>query len=274
MMAPLTQTKTMLKTRLRKLRNLPRPSPGALALLLVLLAAVLVAYLNYQFWHYTEWRVAVMRDSGGYIDWYALRTPGYPAFLSLVKWLSGNLHWAGLAQLNLLLLSYLALAYHFARLLNSRACGVVLLLLLCGIVPLINLSSHIMTETLFTAMICLHLASLCFYLRRRSLLAAVFVGATVFLICIVRPNGLPFAASLLLLAAMNPTPPRSVREKGHGSAAANDAALRRPADCHGPIAFGLGQQDGLWRFHLAADWRADCRRLCGAFVAGRRRCGD
>ena len=188
-------------------RGWPRLSAGGLGWLLALGAAGALAYFNLLFWGYTEWRVALTNDSGGYVGWYPLRTPGYTTFLRLVEWLSGSLHWTGVVQLNLLLLSYLALAYHFARLLGSWASGAALFLLLCGILPLVNLASHIMTEAVFASMICLHLAALCFYLRRRSLLAAAWVGATVFLICIVRPNGLPFAASLLLLAAMPAHPP-------------------------------------------------------------------
>ena len=188
----------------------PRLSADAAACLvqcaLACTALGLAAYLNFLFWHFTEWRLALTNDSGGYVGWYPLRQPGYTAFLRLVEWLSGNLRWAGLAQLNLLLLAYILLAYHFARLVNSKVCGLALLLLLGGILPLLNLASHIMTEAPFAAMVCLHLASLCCYLRRRSLLAAFWVGATVFLIFIVRPNGLPFAASLLLLALLPPPP--------------------------------------------------------------------
>ena len=236
--------------------------------LLAGLVVGVLAYINYVFWFYTEYRVGLRHDSSQYISWYWLRTPGYPAFISALSGLTGELRWLGVVQLNLLLAAYCALAYQFGRLVDNRVAGIILFLLLSGIVPLIHFSSLILTEALFAAMICLHLAALCCYLRRRTLWAATCIGATVFLIYILRPNGLPFAASLLLLIIYPPTPQN--QGKGHShDAGGQGAAGRGPAHRPGPAALGLGLQTPLWWLLLAHIRRLSSGWLCGPLAARR-----
>lgn len=169
---------------------------GAIAFALV--AAGLIVYVNVLFWFYTQWTAALHADSWMYIGWHPLRTAGYPAIIRVVFRLTDDLRWLSVVQLNALLLSYIVLAYAFARL-TSRAYGLGVMLLLFCIVPLISLSQNIATESMFVSMICLHLAALCCYLRRQTARMAFYLGSTLIVMYLIRPNGLPFFATLALL---------------------------------------------------------------------------
>ena len=168
-----------------------------------LLVAVAIAYINALFWHYTEYQLALARDSVSYLETGPMRQPGYAALAALVRYLGGDLRWTGVLQLNLLLLSFAALGHGFGRLAGSRWLGVALTLLLCGLLPLVNIAQYFLTETMFTTAICLQLAALCHYLRAHALgrgvaWPAVAMGAALSLAYIVRPAALPFAALLAL----------------------------------------------------------------------------
>ena len=169
----------------------------------------MTAYVNVLFWLYTEYRVGFFLDSAHYLTWHPMRAPGYPAFIELVMALGGDLRWLGVAQLNLLLLSFLALSYGFARLTQSRAMGLALMLLLYGLAPLVRHANIVLAEAVFAALICLHLAALCCYLRRAGAGSALAIGVTAALAFMVRPNGIVLAATplLLLLPAHISTPP-------------------------------------------------------------------
>ena len=206
------------------------------AVLLSLAAVAMLAYINCLFGFYTQYRIGLVGDSEGYVAWYPLRTPGYPAFIHALLALTGDLRWLGVVQLNLLLCSFLALSYGFGHLTGSRLAGLAALLLLCTLLPLVKFSMLVMTESVFAAFICFHLAALCFCLRRTSVLPALCLGATLPLLYMVRPGGALFAAGLLLLF----TPPRKSRRKQ--GAAQTAGGGRRPADCGRTPADGVNQQ--------------------------------
>ena len=175
-------------------------------LFFALLAVGLAAYVNCLFWYYTEYRVGFTLDSTHYLSWHPMRPPGYPAFVELLMAVTGDLRWLGVAQLNLLLLSFLILCWSFARLTRSRVLGLALMALLCGMAPLIRHANLVLSETVFAAMVCLHLAALCFCLRRGGALPALSLGATAALAFMVRPNGVVFMATPLLLLLFTPPP--------------------------------------------------------------------
>ena len=182
--------------------------PLECALAPVAVAAAL-AYINWLFWHYTEYQIMVVLDSASYLQAGPMRQMGYSALAGLVKWLGGDLRWIGVLQLNLLLLSFVALGHGFGRLAGSRLLGLALTLLLCGLLPLVKVAEYFLTEAVFTSAICLQLAALCHYLRGHSMqesgtqgagtsLPAFAMGASLALAYLVRPAALPFAALLAL----------------------------------------------------------------------------
>ena len=177
------------------------------AILLGALVAALLVYFNYLFWIDTRYRVDIFYDSAGYLNWYPLRMPGYPAFLHIVHAITGDLRWLGVTQLNLLLLSFVALSYGFGRLTGSRLAGSAVFLLLFMAMPLLESATWALTEAVFVALICFHLAALCFYLRRPAVLPAVYIGATIGLIYMTRPNGVSFAVAAFLRWIVAPTTP-------------------------------------------------------------------
>ena len=187
----------MLRITLRKPTDIP-------LILTIVVAAGFVAYINYLFQHYTGYRIGLNPDSGSYIEWAPWRTPGYPALIHLIHALTGDLRWLGVVQLNLFLLSIITLADAFGRLMNSRYGGIALMVLLFGTMPVIVFSQWIMTETFFTSLVCFHLAAVCHYMRGERRISAVFIGLTVALIYLVRPAGLPFAATIPFLLLLCP----------------------------------------------------------------------
>ena len=180
-----------------------------MAALIIGLVVGMFVYINYLFWRYTQWTVAAGADTASYWIFQPHRTVGYPVFIRFVFHLTGDLNWLGVIQLNLLLLSYAVLSYGFARLTN-RVCGVILFCLWLCIMPLIQHSQIIATESIFAAMICLHMAAVCFYLRQQTALMAFFVGLSAVGVYFIRPNGLPFMASLVFLALVLPRSRRQI----------------------------------------------------------------
>ena len=176
-----------------------RWSAGNGAALFALFAAGLLAYINTLFGAYTGFHTTLTPDSAIYIRWHPYRTPGYPAFAHAVHFLTGDIRWVGVAQLNLALLSFVALAWGLGHLTRSRFAALASLPLLFGLLPVIVVAMQLWAETLFTALVCFHLTGLCFYLRRPSSKAAACISGTVALIYLARPAGLPFAATLPLL---------------------------------------------------------------------------
>lgn len=229
-----------------------------------LAVAALVIYVNALFWVYTEYRVGVTGDSGGYLGWYPLRGPGYSAFLHLLHWLLGDLRYLGVLQLNLLLLSFGALAYGFGRLTASRWAALALLLLLCMLMPLMLMSAWIANEAVFGALVCFHLAALCCHLRRPSILALVCIGTTIALIYILRPAGLPFAATALALLWFTPLPENTGpgEGKGRGLAMSRTGIL---ASLGLPVLAGLLL---LGAINQAAHGRFSVRLQGGVFLLG------
>ena len=183
----------------RWLRAARRRGADNSAVLFAIFAAGLFVYINCIFGFYTEFQTRLTPDSALFAQWSPWRTPGYPAFIHAVHSLTGDFRWLGVAQLNLLLLSFVALAWGMGHLARSRLAALTALLLLFGLKPLIASSMYLLNGTLLAALICFLMTGFCCYLRRPSSKAAACISGTVALIYLLRPAGLPFAATLPLL---------------------------------------------------------------------------
>lgn len=139
-------------------------------------------------------------DSAGYIDWSPIRSPGYPAFLELVGWLNPDLSAVFWFQSPLLVLATSFMAAATGRLAERRWIAVALALSVFLLIPLWNWSGQVRPEVLFIALVQVFLgATACLLATSRvgwAWLAGVALGATV----LVRPVGMAFLPSLLLVA--------------------------------------------------------------------------
>ncbi|HVI04923.1 MAG TPA: hypothetical protein VM711_02370, partial [Sphingomicrobium sp.] len=130
-------------------------------------------------------------DSAEYLYFDPSRTVGYPAFLWVVKTVTGKVGLAVPMQMLVLAGSLLALGWSFHRFVGRPAVSFVFYLLLVAQAGMWFLSDFLMTEALATALVALWCAELLRLTRepfagRRYLLIALSALATM-----VRPSLLP-----------------------------------------------------------------------------------
>ena len=164
--------------------------------MLLVLGAITVAGLAAAWWN--SWGSYPLRsDSPSYLYWDPSRSAGYPAFLSLVRLLTGHVGLAVPVQMALLAGSLLALGWSFYRFSQRPFLAVLFQILLLASPEMWKISALIMTEALATACVALWCAQLLRALKAPSpggawvLIAIAAVGT------IVRP---PLAALFVATA--------------------------------------------------------------------------
>lgn len=141
-------------------------------------------------------------DSSGYIDWSPIRSPGYPAFLEVVSWLNPDFSAVFWFQSPLLVLATSFVAAATGRLAERRWIAAALALSIFLIIPLWKWSGQVRPEVLFIALVQVFLGAIACLLATGRIgwawLAGVALGAAV----LVRPVGMAFLPSLLLVAIL------------------------------------------------------------------------
>ena len=138
-------------------------------------------------------------DTIGYLRPSALRSAGYMLFIKAVVGVTGDLKWVVPIQLNLMLCSFAALGWEARNILRSQTMGLVVAILPILSAGLLILAPTVMTEALFVALICCHLAAVLSVLRQYHPFMMLLAGLTLGLLIVVRPNGISFLVGIPLL---------------------------------------------------------------------------
>ena len=138
-------------------------------------------------------------DTVGYLEPSMIRSAGYMVFLDVVVALAGDLRWVYPLQLNLMLAGFAVLGWSVRAHLGSWWAGVIVAIAPMLSAGLLILTPAIMTEAVFVALICFHLAAVLWALRSPGWAALILAGTSVGLMIVLRPNGLSFVLSLAFL---------------------------------------------------------------------------
>lgn len=140
------------------------------------------------------------------------RTVGYPAFLAMVRVITGNVALAVPAQMALLALSLLLLGWSFHKLVGRPALSFTFQAMVLIQVAVWKASAFFMTEGLSTALIAIWCAQLLRMVRAPDLRGAAHLAAIAGAATMVRPSlvALFFGTAIFIAAAM------SARERGRG----------------------------------------------------------
>ncbi|MEG3618519.1 hypothetical protein V5T82_08650 [Magnetovibrio sp. PR-2] len=141
-------------------------------------------------------------DTVGYLQPSAIRSSGYMFFLDAIVTLTGDMKWIYPVQLNLMLLSFATLGLSVRRVVGSFGAGLIVALIPMVSSGLLILAPAVMSEALFAALICFHLAGVLWALRSPSWIVLLGVGLTLGLMIVVRPNGISFMVTGLMLMWM------------------------------------------------------------------------
>lgn len=184
----------LLRTNAGKATRLLGSPPGFYAIC----GSVLV-YMNYAVLSGTPILACLAPDSWGYLTVNTMRSQGYQLFLTGIVAAFGDLRWAGPVQLNLELISLIALAWAIRDLFRSALVGYVVLAVLMLDTQLLTWFPEIMTEALFVALVGFHFAAVARLLARYSAVWAILAGATLAAMMVEHPSGLSLLAGLPLL---------------------------------------------------------------------------
>ncbi|MCW8914452.1 MAG: glycosyltransferase family 39 protein [Magnetovibrio sp.] len=138
-------------------------------------------------------------DTVGYLKPSALRSAGYMVFIDVVVAVTGDLRWVMPIQLNLMLVSFVALGWAVRQHVDSLITGFVV-----SVVPMLSsslliLSPAVMSDALFVALICFHISAALWALRSPRWVPLLWVGLSLGLMIVVRPNGISFLVGIGLL---------------------------------------------------------------------------
>ena len=154
---------------------------------LLALAVVTALGLALALWS-TAGSNALRSDSPSYLYFDPSRTIGYPAFLWLIRLVTGHVAWAVPVQMTLLAGALLALGWSFYRFSGRPVLSLVFQGLLIGSPEMWKISALIMTEALATACIAIWSAQLLRMLKAPSLTGIALLVAISAAGTIVRPS--------------------------------------------------------------------------------------
>ncbi len=144
-------------------------------------------------------------DTVGYLKPSALRSAGYMFFIDTVVMMSGDLRWLMPVQLNLMLISFMALGWSVRHSMGSFGAGLIVATVPMVSAGLLVLAPAVMSEALFVALICFHVAAVIYAMRDPGWWALGVAGLTLGLLIVVRPNGISFLVGIgLLLYLLRP----------------------------------------------------------------------
>ena len=149
----------------------------------------LVLAANLFVWNKTLFLLNTDLDSGGYLFHNYFRTIGYQFFLQMTNF-SGRLYYTPAIQLNLLLASFLYLAFGVLACFRSLGLAALVLLICCLNATALAESYLLMTECMFMAALCLTFGALLQTLAKPSWIRAGQTGVFFVVAYAVRPAGL------------------------------------------------------------------------------------
>ena len=165
-----------------------------------ILAAALIAFLVYLV--VPPAFPFLQTDSGSYIHFEAMRTPGYPMFLMAVEKIFGELRSAVPLQLAAMVASAAYLACEIRRLTQSTLLGLVALALIVANVFIYRYAFTIMSEALFLSALALLVGLICRFAAAPSTAIVAALSFTIAISILIRPVAYIFVPILLLCAVI------------------------------------------------------------------------
>lgn len=159
----------------------------------------LVAAVNYVALLDVAWLPCLNPDSGGYFVVNPNRTIGYVLAVTGTIALFGDVTPLVPIQLNAMLIGFVVLGDAFARTSGSRLAGMMFCIATIPASSLLMLRDVILTEALFVAFLCLHLAAAIRLIGTRRIVWAVATGLTMGLTILVRPAGYALIACVPII---------------------------------------------------------------------------
>ncbi|MBL0929191.1 MAG: hypothetical protein IBJ15_03580 [Alphaproteobacteria bacterium] len=159
----------------------------------------LVAAVNYVALLDVAWLPCLNPDSSGYFVVNPNRTIGYVLAVTGTIALFGDVSPLVPIQLNAMLIGFVVLGDAFARTSGSRLAGMLFCIVTIPASSLLMLRDVILTEALFVAFLCLHLAAAIRLIGTRRIVWAVAAGLTMGLTILVRPAGYALIACVPII---------------------------------------------------------------------------
>ena len=150
-------------------------------------------------------------DSAEYLYFDPSRTLGYPAFLSLIRLVTGKVALAVPAQILLLAASLLLLGWRFHRLVRQPAYTIGFQLLVLANAGMWFTSAFLMTEAVSTALVALSCAQVLRVVEKPSAAGSAMLVATSCLATLVRPSLVPLFAGTAFFALLAEAPRDRIR---------------------------------------------------------------
>lgn len=141
-------------------------------------------------------------DSGSYIHFEPMRTPGYPMFLMAVETIFGDLRGAVPLQLAAMVASAAYLACEIRRLTESTLLGLAALALIVANVFIYRYAFTIMSEALFFSALALMVGLICRFTAAPSTAVVAALSFTIAICILIRPVAYVFVPILLLCAVL------------------------------------------------------------------------
>ena len=131
-------------------------------------------------------------DSPGYLSFHPFRSAGYPLFLDAVRAIFGTWQTAANIQLLLAAAAYFFLCWSIYRAFHAPGAALLLMCLLLANWEIAEMHPAIITESLFTSLLCVMLGAMVFLVTRPAVLSAAVSALACGLAITVRPGGLGF----------------------------------------------------------------------------------
>ena len=173
--------------------HLPRDTYSALVGIFVVafamadLALICFAYPGFPILH---------PDSMTYLDWGDIVSIGYPLFLSGIYRVSGQIEFVPIAQVAFFVAASLVLYRELSRF--SHVAAAVIAILILGFTEMLFYHFSLLTESLVTSFLILHIAAFAAAVRTGSIWSFIFLGATAGAAMILRPACYFLALPMLL----------------------------------------------------------------------------
>lgn len=177
---------------------MPERSAGFVRTGLGLFAFVIVAQIAYTL--ALGWPPFTTDDSSGYLEWSPIRSPGYPAFLSLTRPMTLGQPLFHILQAAMLIGAVIFLAWALHRLTGRKGLAIAFGVVVLAMTALWKWSAQVRPECAFVALSLVCFGAVIMAVARRSSRWAALAGLALAVAVLVRPAGLAFVPALLFLA--------------------------------------------------------------------------
>lgn len=164
----------------------------------LLLGLLVTGSLGFEFFYGIP-RPILVKDSASYIDFWAIRTGGYPGFLELLSYFGASLSLVVLFQTGIAHICSMYMALQICRATSLPEFGVVALVAVLAPSPIREFWSTIGSEALFVPLITLFTAELIRFVFTKGASALAVICITLVVATTTRPAGLPLFSALMVL---------------------------------------------------------------------------